>query len=187
MKKHAFALAALIAAATTQVHAQATESFYVTAASGSTKLNVDCAGTSSCDASDTGLKLVGGYQLGGGLSVELGYLSYGKFTATVSNINTTLKPTAITLAGAYALPLGTEWGFNVRLGVAQVKTKVNAVSGALSGARSESKAKVYAGAGISYAVNKTFKIELAADSTEAEIVDQKGAVRLFSLGAVFAF
>lgn len=187
MNKQAFALAALIAAATTQVHAQATESFYLTAAGSSTKLNVDCAGTSACDASDTGLKLVGGYQLGGGLSVELAYLSYGKFGATVSNINTTLKPTAIMLAGAYALPLGTDWGLNVRLGLAQVKTQVNAVSGSLSGSRSESKAKVYAGVGLTYAISQTVKIELAADSTEAEIVDQKGAVRLFSLSASFAF
>jgi OOP family OmpA-OmpF porin len=41
--------------------------------------------------------------------------------------------------------------------------------------------------GATYAVSPTVKLELGVDSTNAEIVGQKGAVRLISLGATFAF
>lgn len=186
MKKQAIILAALIGAASAQ--AQSNESFYVTAAAGSTHLNVDCAGTTSCDASDTGGKLVGGYKFGNGFSVELGYVSFGKFKFADSTQSLTLKPTAITLGGAYALPLNSDWGLNFRLGVAQVKTKGDAtIVGQGSGSLSESKAKVYAGVGVTYAITPAVKLELGVDSTNAEIVGEKGAVRLISLGATFAF
>ena len=92
-------------------------------------------------------------------------------------------PTAITLGGAFALPLNTDWGLNLRLGVAQVKTKGEAPGISLS----ESKAKVYAGVGVTYAISPTVKLELGVDSTNAEIDGDKGSVRLISLGATFAF
>jgi len=179
MKKQAIILAALIGAASAQ--AQSKEQFYVTAAAGSTHINIDCTGAASCDTSDTGGKLVGGYNFGNGFSVELGYVSFGK--GRVETV--TLKPTAITLGGAFALPLNTDWGLNLRLGVAQVKTKGEVST--LSGSVSESKAKVYAGVGVTYAISPTVKLELGVDSTNAEIVGEKGAVRLISLGATFAF
>jgi opacity protein-like surface antigen len=185
MKKQAIILAALIGAASAQ--AQSSEPFYVTVAGGSTHVNLDCTGASSCDTSDTGGKLVGGYRLGKGFSVELGYVGFGKFRASDSTLAVTLKPTAILLGGAYALPLNGDWGMNLRLGVAQVKTKADVTSSSVSGSASESKAKVYAGVGATYAVSPTVKLELGVDSTNAEIVGQKGAVRLISLGATFAF
>lgn len=185
MKKQAIILAALIGAASAQ--AQSSESFYVTAAAGSTHLNVDCAGTTSCDASDTGGKLVGGYKFGNGFSVEFGYASFGKFKSTVGTLNGSVKPTAFLLGGAYALPLNSDWGLNLRLGVAQVKTKLDRTQGALSDSQSASKAKVYAGVGVTYAISPAVKLELGVDSSEAEVVGQKGAVRLISLGATFAF
>ncbi|MEO6278242.1 outer membrane beta-barrel protein [Roseateles sp.] len=187
MKKQAIVLAALIGAASAHAQAQATEPVYITVAGGATKLNLDCSGTTSCDASDTGLKLVGGYQFGNGLSLELGYLSFGKFRATDGALGITVKPTAFVLGGAFAMPLGADWGFNFRLGLAQVKTKVSAVSGSLSAAENESKAKTYVGAGITYAISKTVKLEFGADATEAQFAGEKGTLRMFSLGATFAF
>ena len=186
MKKQAIILAALIGAASAQ--AQSGEQFYVTAAAGSTHLNADCSGTSSCDNTANGGRLVGGYKFGNGFSVELGYIGFGSFKSTIGAGNFAIKPTAITLGGAFALPLNTDWGLNLRLGVAQVKTKVEGtVVGLGSGSTSESKAKVYAGVGVTYAISPTVKLELAADSSNAEIDGAKGAVRLISLGATFAF
>ncbi|RZL31230.1 MAG: hypothetical protein EOP35_22485, partial [Rubrivivax sp.] len=183
MKKQAILLAALFGAATAQAQVQASEPVYITVAGGTSHLNLDCAGATTCDSGDTGLKLVGGYQFGNGFSLELGYFSYGKFRAADGTLGLTVKPTAFTLGRAYALPLGADWGVNLRLGVAHVKTKVSAVSGTLTGNANESKAKVYAGAGITYAISKTVKLELGADSTEAEFAGEKGTIRQFSLGA----
>lgn len=181
MKKHAIVLAALIGAASAQAQV------YVTVAGGASHLNVDCAGTTSCDASGSGLKLVGGYNFGNGISLEAGYIGFGKFRAAVGTTSLTAKPTAITLGGAFALPLGSDWGFNARLGLAQVKTKINAAVGSLTGSDSESKAKAYAGIGLTYALSPAVKFELGVDSTQSEYADESGALRLVSLGATFTF
>ncbi len=187
MKKHAFILAALIGAASAQAQTQSSENIYVTVAGGASRVNLDCTGTTGCDNSDTGVKLLGGYQLGNGLSVELGYVSFGKFSARDNIESLTLKSKAFLLGGAYNLPLNSDWGLNMRLGLAQVKTTGEVTRGAVRGSVSDSKPKTYVGFGVTYAVSKTVKIELGADATEAEIVDQKGTLRLFSVGATFAF
>jgi len=181
MKKHAIVLAALIGAASAQAQV------YGTVAGGVTHLGLDCTGATTCDANGTGAKVVGGYEFGHGFSLEAGYISFGKFHAADSTASLSVKPTAITLGGAFALPLNSNWGMNVRLGVAQVKTKASATVGAVSGSDSESKAKVYAGVGVTYAVSKTVKFELGIDSTESEFSGEKGTLRLISLGATFAF
>lgn len=187
MMKHTFVLAALLGAACAHAQSPANEPLYVTIAGGATKLNLDCAGTTSCDTSDTGVKLVGGYNFGNGFSLELGYASFGKFRAADGSLGISVKPTAVLLGGAYAVPLGSDWGLNVRLALAQVKTKISAVSGSLSGSDSESKAKALAGVGVTYAVSKAIKLELGADSTQIEFAGEKGTVRLFTAGATFAF
>ena len=191
MKKHAIVLAALIGAASAQAQspaqAQTQSGVYGTVAGGATHLNADCAGPSACDNTATGMKLVGGYSFGNGFSLEAGYLSFGKFRATVGTAGLSVKPTALMLGGAFALPLGTDWGMNIRLGIAQVKTKADVVVGSASGSTSDSKAKPYAGLGLTYAVSTTVKLELGVDSTQSEFSGQKGAVRLISLGATFGF
>lgn len=181
MKKQAIALAALLCAAAAQAQV------YGTVAGGASHINADCVGATSCDKTGTGIKLVGGYGFGNGFSLEAGYMTFGKVAASNSSSSLTLKPTAFTFGGAYALPMGSDWGLNVRLGVAQVKTKVNATLGSASGSDSESKANVYAGLGLTYAVSKDVKLELGIDSTTAHYAGESGSVRLLSLGATFAF
>lgn len=186
MKKQFLILAAaLVAAATAQ--AQSTSPFYGTVAVGSSHLNVDCTGVSSCDATDTGAKLIGGYSLGNGLSVEASYFSFGKFRAADGGIAMSAKPTALALGLAYEAPLNTDWALIGRLGMAQVRTKISASAGGASGSDSDSKAKLYAGLGVSYAVSPTVKLELALDTTKAEYAGESGNLRLISLGAKFAF
>jgi OOP family OmpA-OmpF porin len=184
MKTHAIVLAALLAA--TAAHA-AEPGAYVSVAAGATHINMDCSGATSCDTSDTGGKLAAGYQFGNGFSLEAGYMSFGKFKGSDGTMSVTIKPTAFTLGGAFALPLNTDWGMNIRLGLAQVKTKASATVGTLSGSDSQSKAKVYAGLGVTYAVSKSVKLELGLDSTESQFAGEKGTLRLVSLGASFAF
>jgi OmpA-OmpF porin, OOP family len=181
MKKQAIILAALIGATSAQAQV------YGTVAGGSASIDVECAGTINCDTSDTGVKLVAGYNIGSGFSIEGGYISFGKARASLGASSETIKPTAFILGGAYALPFSPEWGMNVRLGLAQVKTKGIEVSSTQSVSTSESQASLYAGVGVTYAVSKTIKLELGVDSTQAEYAGDKGTVRLFSLGATFAF
>ena len=97
------------------------------------------------------------------------------------------KPTAFTVGGAFALPLGNEWGMNFRLGAAQVKTKVDASAGSISRSRSENNTQVYAGVGLTYAISQAVKLEFGVDSTQVEFASEKGTQRLISVGATFAF
>jgi OOP family OmpA-OmpF porin len=185
MKKQIIAIAALAAAAA--AHADTQNPVYVSVAAGATHAAIECSGAAKCDASDTGGKAAIGYDFGNGFSLEAGYMSFGKFSASDATSSATLKPTAFTLGGAYAFPLGNEWGMNVRLGAAQVKTKGDATVGNQSGSTSETKTKVYAGVGLTYAISPTVKLELGLDSTEGQIAGEKGTLRLISLGATFAF
>ncbi len=186
MKKQAIILAALIGAASAQ--AQSSDKFYVTGAVGTTHLNLDCEGAPSCDTSDTGGKLVGGYKFGNGFSAELGYVNFGKSKLAGGADWISVKVSAITLGGAYALPLNNDWGLNLRLGVAQVKTKADSfITGYGSGTGSRNDTNVYAGIGASYAISPAVKLELGIDSTKAGDADGGGNVRLISLGATFAF
>ena len=196
MKTHAFVLAVLFAASAAQA-APATETatnpFYVTAAAGSTHLNADCAGTTSCDNSGTGGKLVFGYSFGNGFSLEGSYINFGKAHAGIAAIagipagTVTLKPSALVLGGAYALPLGSDWGMAVRLGLAQVKTRTKFTFGTQRGDAAESETRLVGGLAVSYALNSSVKLELGMDASEAQMSGQKGSVRLVSLGATFAF
>lgn len=193
MKTHAFVLAALFAATAAQAAEPAPSPFYVTAAAGSTRLSADCSGTTSCDNSGTGGKLVFGYSFGNGFSLEGSYINFGKAHAGIASIagtpagTVTLKPSALVFGGAYALPLGSDWGMTVRLGVAQVKTRTNFSFGAQSGDAAESETRPVAGLAVSYALNSSVKLELGVDASQAQMSGQKGSVRLVSLGATFSF
>lgn len=185
MKKYALVIAAALAAGAAQADDSARA--YVTVAGGSTHLNLDCTGATSCDKTDTGGKIVGGYSFGNGFSLEAGYWSLGKARGSDGTLAATIKPTAFTVGGAFALPLGNEWGMNFRLGAAQVKTKVDASAGSISRSRSENNTQVYAGVGLTYDISQAVKLEFGVDSTQVEFASEKGTQRLISVGATFAF
>lgn len=185
MKKYAYALAAALIASA--AHADQPAQAYVGIAGGASHISVDCTGATSCDKSDTGGKFTAGYSFGNGFGLEGSFISFGKAKGSDGTTAATLKPTAFLLGGVYALPLGSDWGMNVRLGLAQVKTKVDARQGTLAGSASETKTKAYAGLGVTYAVSPSVKLELAVDSTQGQFAGEKGTVRLFSFGANFAF
>lgn len=185
MNKHAIVLAAMLAA--TAAHADQQPHAYVNVAAGMSHLSIDCTGSTSCDKRDTGGKLVAGYQFGGGLGLEAGYMSFGKGGGADATSSATLKPTAITLGGIFALPLGNEWGMNIRLGAARVKTKAEGRIGSVRATASETKTKAYAGVGVTYAISQAVKLELAVDSTQGQFAGEKGTLQLLTIGARFAF
>lgn len=187
MKKQAIILAAMLAATAAHADQQAAHA-YVGVAAGLSHISIDCTGSTSCDKTDTGGKLVGGYNFGNGFGLEAGYVNFGKGSAADATLSATIKPAALTLGGVFALPLGNEWGMNFRLGVARVKTKVDAALGALHGpTESETRTKPYAGIGLTYALSQAVKLELAVDSTQGQFAGDKGSLRLITAGATFAF
>jgi OmpA-OmpF porin, OOP family len=160
---------------------------YVGIAAGTSKLDASCEGTSSCDTSGTGFRLYGGYGLGGGWAVELGYADLGTAKATADGIRIKLKGTALQLGGAYQVPLGSDWGLGLRLGVASVKGKISASAGGESGSDSDTTTQLYAGIGVTYAFSKSTQMELGFDTTRAEFAGEKATVNGVNLGVRFGF
>jgi OmpA-OmpF porin, OOP family len=160
---------------------------YIGFAAGQSKLDASCSGTESCDTTGTGFRLYGGYDLGGGWAVELGYADLGTAKARAEGIDIKLKGTAFQLGGAYHLPLGSDWGLGLRLGVASVKGKLSASFDGESGSDSDTSTQFYAGIGLTYALSKSTKLELAFDTTRAEFAGEKADVNALTLGVRFEF
>jgi hypothetical protein len=190
MKKIATALAALATvAAVGSAQAQATTGpqGYALVSIGQSRLAVDCDGLSTCDESATGGKLTVGHGFGNGFSVEASYLNFGKFRAADGPLRLSARPEALALTGAFTAPLSDSWSLVGRLGVAQVRTKLRAEAGTLSGSDSENNTQPIAGAALNWAVSPTTRLELGIDATRAEYEGERSTVRLISLGARFAF
>jgi len=174
-------LASLLAAASMGAFAQG----YLGAGFGVSHLNIDCEGTTSCDTSDTGYKVYGGYKFAPMFAVELGYLDFGKaklagfgtnYYGYSYLVNGDVKVSAFTLAGV------------ARLGVANVNTKAAAsVYGTEYYNESETKAKLYYGLGLEFAFNKNIKGVVSADFTQSELSGEKGDVRLIGIGVQYDF
>ena len=185
MKKSAFAIAFALAGLTsTGAMAQA----YVSGGIGISNANFDCSGTTSCDNNDTAAKFVGGYGFGNGFAAELGFISFGKATASDATISAEVKSSAITLGVAYQLAFSKDWGANFRLGVASMETKVSGtVIGLGSASDSETNTTPYVGVDFNYAVSKAVKLGAGLDFSRAEFQGNKANVRALTFNVRYDF
>ncbi|OGA82829.1 MAG: hypothetical protein A2711_10145 [Burkholderiales bacterium RIFCSPHIGHO2_01_FULL_63_240] len=181
MKKIAVAglLTAMMATASAQV--------YVGGGIGQTHLNVDCASSVTCDATDTGGKLYVGYKFTPNLALEGTYFNFGEATARGPGGRAALKTTAIGLGLAGRAALSERVSFVGRLGLAQVKAdgSVNTVS--LVGSDSETSAQAYFGLAVEFALMKSLKAFASADFSQIEVDGDSGAVRLLGVGLQYDF
>lgn len=191
MKKIALSLAALALA--TAAQAQTTRSnsnaahTYGLVSLGQGHANIDCTGVQTCDRNAFGGKAMLGYSFGNGFALEGGYTNFGKFRASDGALGLSARPEALSLGGAYTAQLSPDWGLTGRLGVARVRTKLNAEVGTLTGSDSESKTQPIAGLAVNYALTPSTRLELGVDATRAQYQGERQNVRLVSLGARMAF
>jgi len=185
MSKIAIAVAAAMAGlVSTGAMAQA----YVSGGAGFGHANFDCSGATTCDNNDTAFKFVGGYGFGNGLAAEVGYIAFGKATASDATVSAEVKATAVTVGVAYQVAFGKDWGANFRLGIASMKTAVSGtVVGLGSASDSETNTTPYVGAGVTYAVSKAVKFGLGADFSRAEYAGEKADVRALTFNVRFDF
>ena len=174
-----FALASLLGAAS--AHAQV----YADIAAG-ISLNANCPALVDCNVSSTGLRITAGYPLNDWLSAEAGYVAYGSFRTMQGPATMTLKPRAVALGGALAIPFGSsQWGAKLRLGVAHVSPRLSSEAPGLGSARAEN--KLYVGLGVTYAVTPTVKLALSTEKTHGELSGAKAELSLIALGATITF
>ncbi len=185
MKK--FLIAASMAAAalvSTSAMAQA----YVSADVGVGHGSVDCTGVSSCDKNSTSFKVTGGYKFGYGFAAELGYIDFGKVTASDDGLSAKITAKAWTLGVAYEVPFTPELSGVARLGAASVDTKISAsIVGEGSASESKTKTEAYYGLGLNYTVVKNVKVEAGIDWSHADFEGNTAVVRSITAGVRYEF
>jgi len=178
-------LSAFIAmAATAGAHA---EGIYVGVAAGGTNIDVDCQGAPSCDKSDTGFKLFGGYKLTENVAVEAHYADYGKAKLSGNGASLDLKLSGFGLGVALLGDFATDWNGVVRAGIARNKAKADGSAPGISASDSQSKTKGYIGAGVGYKLTKEVSLTAAIDYTEGELEGEKAKATLYTIGVNYAF
>lgn len=166
---------------------------YVGGAAGQSRINIDCAGADTCDKTDTGWKLYGGFRWPMGLAVEGNYFDWGKASASATDpeIGTgTLKVrgTGVGVGLAYFMPLATAWNCVARVGVARSKGKTTAKLGGLSASETFNSTEPYYGAGCGYAFGNNVTLTLEADFSRVKYApDEKANTRLLSVGVRWPF
>jgi OOP family OmpA-OmpF porin len=160
---------------------------YVGAAVGATKFDVDCSGTTTCDDTDTGGKLFGGFKFTPNWGAELSYFDFGKAKATLGPDSSELKATAFGAGFSFSGTFAPGWTGVARLGAARVKSKVSATVGGLATSDSENHTKAYYGFGVGYMVMPNLSIDAAADFTKWKFDTDSDNLRLLSLGVTYSF
>lgn len=186
-------LAAALSLAAGVAMAQGTQGpgYYLGGALGATHLGLDCGAALSCDRSDTGGKLFGGYRLGNGLAVELSYFDYGRATgsAAVGGLglaSARLKGTGYGLGLAYFADITPAWTGIARAGVARNKAEVDA-TGAVVGSASETSTRPYFGLGLGYKLTPALSLDAGLDYTRFRLQGESSNARMLSLGLRYAF
>lgn len=159
----------LFAAALSAACGMAAAQGYAGAVAGLTKANMDCHGN-TCDDSNTGVKVYGGWEVNPNISVEVGYIHFGKAKIEYKNSTATadIKTSAFVVTGAFRFPIAAQVTGVGRLGLARVKAKYTSdVPGVESD--STSATKLYTGLGLEYAIAKTIKLVGAFDMTGADL------------------
>lgn len=179
MKKTALSIAAAVLMLSSGAFAQG----YVGAGAGWGKVDVDCAGTTTCDTTSTGWKLFGGYKFDPHWGIEVNYFDFGKAKATVGAAAGEIKATGLGVGGALFGQFSPSWTGVARLGIASTKAKV---SGPLA-SDSETGTNAYVGLGVSYLLSRNLSIDGAIDFSRVKYLGEKADVRLVSVGLTYAF
>jgi OOP family OmpA-OmpF porin len=159
---------------------------------GTSHLNVDCTGTSTCDKNDTAVKGMLGYKFHPNWAAELGYFDYGKARATVPGVSGEIGNTATGLGIAYHQEFAKNWGFVARLGVARVRTRVSGtVTDLGSASDTDTHSNAYGGLGLSYRLSRSVSLDGVWDFSRSRYArygaDESGDIHAFSVGLTFGF
>lgn len=188
MKKIALAglLTAMMAAASAQVH--------VGGAVGQARVNLSCEDFDlGCDKSDTGHKVYVGYKFNPLIAIEAAYVDFGKgtrgYTDSGSEFTQSFESRGALVAAAFRHAAHPQLSLVGRVGLSFLKTKYkeSARDYGVTSSLSDESIKPYFGLGIEFALNKSLRITADADFTTAEVDDEKGSVRLLSVGLQHSF
>ena len=181
----AIAFAACLCAGTAQAQA------YIGANIGTSHGDFDCSGMDSCDDSDTGMKIYGGYKTASGFGVEGFYANLGEAKAESTEFgvpfSAKIESRAIGVAATYTADLGTNFQFAGRLGLASVRTEASVSDGFESVSADETNTAPWIGLSLGYKFTSNVSAQLAWDLTKADFGGETATYNMITLGLRYDF
>lgn len=111
-------------------------------------------GISSCDDTDTSFKIFGGYQFDDNWGLELGYVDFGKATASGAGASGEAKVNGLTLAGVGTLPINDLFSVFGKLGFVRYDLKVSGSSPGVTFSAEDKNSALMYGVGAQYNVTE---------------------------------
>ena len=189
---------------------------YVGGGLGRGYINVDCNDLASCDKSNTGGKVYGGYRSASQWALEAVYFDFGKVkaqstesvpvpasgsavplesTSIMVTVDGELKANGLGVGAAYLMPFSDDWNAVARLGVMRTDGKITGRGSAEGVTYSESASKTstqaYFGFGLGYNLSPNLALTAEADFSRVkyglEGEYETDSVRLISIGLRYSF
>lgn len=166
---------------------QAWAQVYVGAAAGVSYTPTECLRGYTCRNTDLGVKLYGGFALNPTLSIELGYVDFGKAEgdALGGSLHDEIGAKAVTVAAALRASFGPDWHGVARIGAASVDAKETHTFSVYNSQKTTT--NLYLGLGLEYAFDKQFKAALMLDTTTGDTGATSGSIFLLGAGLQYAF
>lgn len=161
---------------------------YVGVSGGLSRWDVDCSGASSCDKSDTGFKIFGGYNLNPSFAIEGAYVDLGKATASGFGVSADAQGSGFEIAGVIKAPFTREFTGFAKLGVASMKGEVSGSGFGISTSDSKTSTQFVGGLGISYALSKEMALRGEWENRRFDLPgDDKATVNTYTVGLQLNF
>ncbi|MDR3479728.1 MAG: outer membrane beta-barrel protein [Burkholderiaceae bacterium] len=183
-------LAAALMAAGLLASASASAQFYVGVSIGEAEWNIDCTGFTSCSKNGTAYKGTVGYNITPQWGVEGTYFDLGKPSWSVYPVNGDFQATGFDLAGVYNARISKDWTLFTKLGVAQIKGKIDGSLYGYSASTSYNSTQPMVGFGAIYNVTPNFGLRFDIDTRKVSLASGSGGsgtVTNVSVGAQGSF
>ncbi|MGM9515013.1 outer membrane beta-barrel protein [Roseateles sp. DB2] len=128
----------------------------------------------------TGLAVFGGYKLNDTVSLEAGYRSLLKETASQGSVSASVDLYALQFSGVFSAPVSNEFSVYGRLGLNSLRGDVKIKEGNVTYSDSSNETKFLWGIGASYAFTKDVALRVEFQKPVKE-------VQVLSVGVKFAF
>lgn len=137
-------------------------------------------GLNSCDDTDTGWRLLGGWNINDNFAVEGSYTDAGQATASALGVSVKAEATAWTISVKAQQALNDMFSVFGRLGYAHWKADLSGTAGLSA---SDDGNDLNYGVGLQYTINEQFGVRGEWERTDADGTD----VDMLSIGVTFSF
>ena len=180
---------AVLTLASTAALADGNSGFYIGGGVGYAGQKVGCAGVSDCSNSNTGVKLLGGYQITPNLAIESSYGDTGKSKLSVYGVDASIKTRSFTVAAVGLYPVTREVELFGKLGAHATKTSYNLNYAGFGDSGSFNASGVLLGLGAQYRFTPKLigRIEYERLSRAVRIEEGRADIDLVTASVIYQF